>query len=206
LTPAVFRCGFCHQRAFLVAKALRRGGVSSAKILGLDDHVVASIEVDGTTYALDPDFGVDPLLYDGKHDDEIARAYKAVIPDFPAISNLVIHAYLTRDDNLKISVKNAGEGRATSIESHPIGRDRSGGHRRARDCLSWHRDPVSQETEKASRRSSCSWRVVINLKQERLIETNNFTQLLLGLICQIAPDVAAIAIKWLPVQARDAFI
>jgi hypothetical protein len=73
--------------------------------LGLNGHVVASIEDDGVTYALDPDFGVGPLRYDGKHDDEIARVYRAVISDSPTISNLVIQAFLTRDDNLKISVK-----------------------------------------------------------------------------------------------------
>jgi hypothetical protein len=125
LAPEIFKCGLCHQRSFLVAKALRLGGVPSGRILGLNGHVVAAFDDAGITYTLDPDFGVGPLQYDGKHDDEIAGAYKGLLPDFPATNASIIQAYSTRDDNVKISVEmleNIEQAQAKSVHLLEIAR------------------------------------------------------------------------------------
>jgi hypothetical protein len=62
LSLQTFRCGFCHARAYIVAGALRNGGIADATALGLYGHVVATFTLDGKRYAADPDFGIYPFV------------------------------------------------------------------------------------------------------------------------------------------------
>jgi hypothetical protein len=60
LTPSGFRCGFCHQRAWILAETLTRGGLEASS-LGLELHVVTTFDHHGRTYVADPDAGVTPF-------------------------------------------------------------------------------------------------------------------------------------------------
>lgn len=62
LSLQTFRCGFCHARAYIVAGALRNGGIADATALGLYGHVVATFTLDSKRYAADPDFGIYPFV------------------------------------------------------------------------------------------------------------------------------------------------
>lgn len=57
-----FRCGFCHARAFILAAALRDGGIGDATPLGIHGHVVTTFHIEGEQYVVDPDFGVHPFI------------------------------------------------------------------------------------------------------------------------------------------------
>lgn len=57
-----FRCGFCHARAFILAAALRKGGIADATALGINGHVVTVFHLDGKQYVADPDFGIQPFI------------------------------------------------------------------------------------------------------------------------------------------------
>lgn len=57
-----FRCGFCHARAFILAAALRDGGIADATPLGIHGHVVTTFHIEGEQYVLDPDFGIYPFI------------------------------------------------------------------------------------------------------------------------------------------------
>jgi hypothetical protein len=56
-----FRCGFCHARAYILAGALRNGGIAEATPLSLYGHVVTTFFLDGKRYVTDPDFGIYPF-------------------------------------------------------------------------------------------------------------------------------------------------
>ncbi|MES2192874.1 MAG: hypothetical protein V4517_00540 [Pseudomonadota bacterium] len=62
LSLSSFRCGFCHARAFILAEALRKGGITDATPLGIYGHVVTTFHIDGEQYVADPDFGIRPFL------------------------------------------------------------------------------------------------------------------------------------------------
>ena len=57
-----FRCGFCHARAYILAGALRKGGIADATALSLYGHVVTTFLLDGERYVADPDFGIYPFV------------------------------------------------------------------------------------------------------------------------------------------------
>jgi hypothetical protein len=60
LAPSGFRCGFCHQRAWILAETLGRGGLD-ASVRGLEGHVVTTFDYEGQNYVADPDAGVGPF-------------------------------------------------------------------------------------------------------------------------------------------------
>jgi hypothetical protein len=60
-----FRCGFCHQRAFILAKVLRDRGIKSAEVLGINGHVITVFKDNNELYSVDPDFGVGPVNISG---------------------------------------------------------------------------------------------------------------------------------------------
>jgi hypothetical protein len=62
LSLETFRCGFCHARSYIVAGALRKGGIADATALSLDGHVVATFQLDGKRYVADPDFAIYPFV------------------------------------------------------------------------------------------------------------------------------------------------
>ncbi len=57
-----FRCGFCHARAFILAAALRQGGIADATALGINGHVVTFFHINDEQYVADPDFGIHPFI------------------------------------------------------------------------------------------------------------------------------------------------
>lgn len=62
LSLETFRCGLCHARAYIVAGALRKGGISDATALGLYGHVVTTFVMDSKRYVADPDFDIHPFV------------------------------------------------------------------------------------------------------------------------------------------------
>lgn len=64
-------CGFCHQRAIILARVLESNGIPAAAF-GLNGHVVTLVQLEGAEYLVDPDFGALPYRYDV--DDRSLRA------------------------------------------------------------------------------------------------------------------------------------
>lgn len=64
LTPDALRCGFCSQVSAVLAQALRANGVPSARMRGLDGHVVVTFRERGGEYVADADYGVGPWAVD----------------------------------------------------------------------------------------------------------------------------------------------
>lgn len=95
-----FRCGYCHQRSFLLMEMLqarfeRSGAV--AQMHGLNGHVVLQFAVQGRTFLTDPDYGVGPFEYhsdDSALSREISQTY-AGVPNHKQMLAL----YLSREDN-----------------------------------------------------------------------------------------------------------
>ena len=99
LTPQALPCGFCHQVAYVLARALRNGGVDAEPMV-LNGHVVTIARVGGRRWLVDADFGVGPVEYPvsfsvieaeyrrvtGQDDNwtaQIAAAYSTVADDQP---------------------------------------------------------------------------------------------------------------------------
>lgn len=104
LAIETFRCGFCHQRATLLARAMRNGGIESAFVLALDGHVVTGFRHDGRDYAADADYGIGPFetrWHDIAHLREtIENQYsgvRALFGDY--VANIIVNAYLTTHNN-----------------------------------------------------------------------------------------------------------
>lgn len=94
-----FNCGFCHQRAFLVAEQLEKEGIS-AEVYGLYGHVVARFWVGGNPYFVDPDLGVGPFSNEvAGLEADLVNIYKAGAP-WPVLGpKEVARMYLTTADN-----------------------------------------------------------------------------------------------------------
>jgi hypothetical protein len=98
LDPSVLRCGLCHQRAFILSEALRRGGMAGARAFGLNGHVITLVEVEGRNYISDPDYGVGPILYNGNTYTQIPDTHYAAVVS-PAVVESLRGAYaVTTDD------------------------------------------------------------------------------------------------------------
>lgn len=103
LTTSTFICGFCHQRAFILAKALRRGGLVDAAAYGLNGHVVTIYSANGKRYAIDADYGVRSFEFPKNGDvaaNVIAAHYAAEAPGFrPDVYTKISNFYSSPDDN-----------------------------------------------------------------------------------------------------------
>ena len=103
LTTSTFICGFCHQRAFILAKALRRGGLVDAAAYGLNGHVVTIYSANGKRYAIDADYGVRSFEFPKNSDvtaDVIAARYSTEAPGFSSdVYTKVSNFYSSSDDN-----------------------------------------------------------------------------------------------------------
>lgn len=55
-------CGFCHQSAYILSRAMTNNGIDAIP-LGLNGHVVTLMSLDGTAWLFDPDFGLGPFEY-----------------------------------------------------------------------------------------------------------------------------------------------
>ncbi len=73
LTPKYFRCGYCHQRAYILSRTLRNNGIA-AKTYGLHGHVVTVFTVESSFYIADSDYGVGPFEVDVTDNDAMKAA------------------------------------------------------------------------------------------------------------------------------------
>lgn len=95
------RCGYCHQRAFLLGEVLRYGGVEGVAVYSLGAHVVTTFVVDGERYVADADYGIGPIHLTGG--DEVRRraleaAYLPVKRDFgDAMWRMIVDLYLAEE-------------------------------------------------------------------------------------------------------------
>jgi hypothetical protein len=62
LTPGLMEGGFCHQRAYVLARTLKNAGLD-AKVWGLNGHVVTIVKISGVHMIYDPDYGLGPFCY-----------------------------------------------------------------------------------------------------------------------------------------------
>jgi hypothetical protein len=130
LDPSIMRCGFCHQRAFVLAEALRRGGLIDAKAFALNEHVVTLFSKEGRYYLADPDYGVGPVLYDGSTYSSIPDTHYAQIVD-PATLTILKRAfthtvddepYMTHEWLMALALRQGDEVRAIEAELRLWGR------------------------------------------------------------------------------------
>ena len=112
-----FRCGFCHQRAFILARTMRQGGIESAEVLGLSGHVVTVFTYNEELFALDPDLGVGPVRItgldsvNGNPDNKITAALlEAYLPITRVwgneFTNRIVDIFTTQDNNEYYVYKN----------------------------------------------------------------------------------------------------
>jgi hypothetical protein len=92
-----FTCGFCSQRSFITSRILRDSGVPS-EMYGLEGHVVLRLNIDGTTYYTDADYGVGPFSI--APGENIAEAVKKVYATSSVdLKDLISNIYATVDNN-----------------------------------------------------------------------------------------------------------
>lgn len=99
LDPSILRCGLCHQRAFILSEALKRGGVSNVRTYGLNGHVITLAGADGGYFILDPDFGIGPFPYEGSAYGAAPTAYYTSAATSDMVSQLKSGAYSTMGDD-----------------------------------------------------------------------------------------------------------
>jgi len=129
-----FRCGFCHQRAFILARTMRRGGITSAEVLGLSGHVVTVFTINEELFALDPDLGVGPVritgldsVYENPDNNISAALHEAYLPITRIwgknFTNRIVNIFITRDDNeyyvyKNLEIRRTAQSILFSIEKH----------------------------------------------------------------------------------------
>ena len=93
-------CGYCHQRAIVVANILRENGMDDAWAYSLNGHVVTRFtDEDGNAYLVDPDYGAGPFLYDSADEDlerDMRAVYQSAVFDN---TDVLIDMVLSRKDN-----------------------------------------------------------------------------------------------------------
>ena len=107
LSLETFRCGFCHARSYIVAGALRKGGIADATALGLYGHVVATFHLDGNRYVADPDFGIYPFALPQDATALRRAVERSYIPimrthGILTVAN-VVDLYISTEDNTEYS-------------------------------------------------------------------------------------------------------
>ena len=93
-----FRCGFCHQRAYLLFERLRERGIE-AMVLGLNGHVVTQFELSGRTYFTDPDYGVGPFEFTDSASEPVRRVHAAYAQYPTKLRNRLATMFASFDDN-----------------------------------------------------------------------------------------------------------
>lgn len=93
-------CGYCHQRAIVLANILREfGGIADAWAYSVNGHVLVKFSDKTAAYLIDPDYGVGPFRYDAPDDEvraEMRAVYRAAIYDN---TDMLIEMVLSRRDN-----------------------------------------------------------------------------------------------------------
>lgn len=74
------RCGFCHQRNLLLVRLLNKFGFS-AKLRGLEGHVIAEIAINDEQYFADADYGVATFMkpMENEIDQQIRELYSSAL-------------------------------------------------------------------------------------------------------------------------------
>lgn len=101
LDPSILRCGFCHQRAFLLTETLRRGGITNARTFGLNGHVVTLVRIGDASYMVDPDFGVGPIKYESTSYASTAVSHYSTVTDAEMVKHLTDGAFSTMGDDVE---------------------------------------------------------------------------------------------------------
>lgn len=97
LSARNFVCGYCHQTAYIAARALINGGVA-ADVFNLNNHVITRFFSDNRTFYLDPDFGVGPFsVEDPEFENTIKAAYRPITSDSQYFD--VINGMLNKKDD-----------------------------------------------------------------------------------------------------------
>ena len=97
LSARNFVCGYCHQTAYIAARALINGGVA-ADVFNLNNHVITRFFSDNRTFYLDPDFGVGPFsVEDPEFENTIKAAYRPISSDSQFFD--VINGMLNKEDD-----------------------------------------------------------------------------------------------------------
>ena len=98
LVPTKLRCGLCHQVAYILARALRTGGLE-ADAFGLSGHVVTRAKLNGETYYLDADMGVGPFRgSDPNLKQTLEVIYKSATNEDQA--NRIVGMFMSTADNV----------------------------------------------------------------------------------------------------------
>lgn len=97
LTPKYFHCGFCSQRAYLLAKALEKQGIEAIPF-SINGHVVVRARVSETYLIADPDVGIDPVKYEEINSNNTKLRYQKVVMD-EAWLRKIYHAIEQKDDD-----------------------------------------------------------------------------------------------------------
>lgn len=72
LSATHIRCGYCHQSAYVLSRALRNNGID-AVTYGVGGHVVTLVWLDGQSWIVDPDWGVGPFKVDVRSKEEMSQ-------------------------------------------------------------------------------------------------------------------------------------
>jgi hypothetical protein len=99
LDPSILRCGFCHQRAFVLAEALRRGGVDNARAYAIGGHVVTLFQMGDHYYVADPDYGIPPTKFESSTVASIPQRLYADRVDASTLQ-ILTSAYQSMDDDV----------------------------------------------------------------------------------------------------------
>ncbi len=93
-----FRCGFCHQRAYLLFEHLREQGIE-AMVFGLNGHVVTQFELNGRSYLADPDYGVGPFEASNSAAELVQRVHAAYAQYPTELRGRLATMYASFEDN-----------------------------------------------------------------------------------------------------------
>lgn len=98
LVPNSLKCGFCHQIAYVLARALTDGGVR-AEPFGINGHVVTLATINGEKLIYDADLGVGPIEYRESMWSDAKFAYYARYNAYPPLMRALHNAYRTTADD-----------------------------------------------------------------------------------------------------------
>jgi hypothetical protein len=93
-----FQCGICHQRNFLLNEILRSQGFAT-NLLGINGHVVVTIEINEFNYFVDSDFGIGPFPIEERFNKAfIVDQYQDIV-DSKSELEKIIFAYTIKEDD-----------------------------------------------------------------------------------------------------------
>lgn len=98
LNPRLLNCGYCHQVAYVLARALTEQGVR-ARVFGLNGHVVTRFRVGEQRYIADPDLGIEPLPYTETLWRHAEASYSAIPWVGPEFMTVLQSVFATLDDD-----------------------------------------------------------------------------------------------------------